>query len=151
MRNNEGYYDPTAGRAMSSAMKDYKKNQKEKWVQEYERKNPRMIYVISPYAGAVKANVAAAINYCKYVIAEGYMPVASHLLYPQMLNDDNLEERALGTSFGMALLSGCQEAWVFGGHITKGMGAELDECKKLHIPIRYVKEEDYADFSTRRC
>ena len=106
MRNNEGYYDPTAGRAMSSAMKDYKKNQKEKWVQEYERKNPRMIYVISPYAGDVKANVAAAINYCKYVIAEGYMPVASHLLYPQMLNDDNPEERALGTSFGMALLSG---------------------------------------------
>ena len=110
MRNNEGYYDPTAGRAMSSAMKDYKKNQKEKWVQEYERKNPRMIYVISPYAGDVKANVAAAINYCKYVIAEGYMPVASHLLYPQMLNDNNPEERALGTSFGMALLSGCQEA-----------------------------------------
>ena len=31
MRNNEGYYDPTAGRAMSSAMKDYKKNQKEKF------------------------------------------------------------------------------------------------------------------------
>ena len=29
----------------------------------------------------------------------------------------------------MALLSGCQEAWVFGGHLTQGMGAELDECK----------------------
>lgn len=150
MKNSEGYYDPTAGRAMSSAMKDYKKLQKDKWLKEQERKRPKMVYVISPYAGNVRANVANAIDYCRYVIAEGYMPVASHLLYPQMLNDDIPEERALGTSFGMALLSGCQEAWVFGEHISKGMGAELDECKKLHIPIRYLKEEDYADFSSRR-
>lgn len=147
MKNKEGYYDPTAGLAMSQAMKDYEKRQKIRWIKEQKRINPKMVYVMSPYAGNIKANIKAAIQYCRYVISEGYMPVASHLLYPQMLNDDIPEERALGTTFGKALLSGCQEAWVFGGNITKGMGAELEECKRLHIPIRYMKEEEYADFS----
>lgn len=148
MKNKEGYSDPTAGIALSSAMKDYK--QKEKRKQEYGNKYPKKIYVISRYAGDIEANMAATISYCKYVISKGYMPIASHLLYPQMLNDDIPEERAIGTSFGMALLSGCQEAWCFGDTVSKGMAAELEECKRLHIPIKYFKEGHYADFSTRR-
>lgn len=150
MKNNEGYYDSTAGRAMSSAMKEYKQKQKEKWVQDYESKNRNRVYVISKYAGNTKKNTKAAIAYCRYVIAKGKMPIASHLLYPQILDDSVPEERELGLSFGLSLLSDCQEAWVFGSTISAGMGAELEECKRLRIPIRYIKEEEYADFSTRR-
>lgn len=80
-KNSEGYADPTAGSAMSQIMKEYRQKQKKR----YADKNRRKIYVASRYAGNVDTNVAAAITYCRRAIDEGYMPVASHLLYPQIL------------------------------------------------------------------
>ena len=137
---SEGYYNPTSFDALTNVAKA-----------EKQSAFRPLVYICSPFSGDTEYNSNQARKYSRFAYEQNTIPVTPHLLYPQMLNDNNPGERALGTSFGMALLSGCQEAWVFGGHITKGMGAELDECKKLHIPIRYVKEEDYADFSTRRC
>lgn len=85
----------------------------------------KKVYVISKYAGDFVKNVVAAVGYCKQVIDAGFMPIASHLLYPQMLDDTIPEQRALGTAFCMALLSGCEEAWCFGKNISAGMAAEL--------------------------
>ena len=66
------------------------------------------------------------------------MPVASHLLYPQILNDSNPRERELGLMFGLALLAICDEIWVFteGGEISSGMAKEIEEAKRLGIPVR---------------
>ena len=86
-KNSEGYADPTAGSAMSQIMKEYRQQQKKRYVD----KNRRKIYVASRYAGDVDANVKAAIGYCCLVIDKGYMPIASHLLYPQILNDNDPE------------------------------------------------------------
>lgn len=134
-RNNEGYADPTAGSAMSRIMKEYRQQQKKR----YADKNRRKIYVASKYAGDVDANVAAAITYCRRVIDEGYMPVASHLMYPAILNDRDKNERELGLMFGLALLRLCDEIWVF-GPISPGMAQEVEEAKRLHIPTRYFEE-----------
>mgnify|MGYP002673950400 FL=1 len=109
-RNSEGYADPTAGAAMRRMMKEYRQRQK----QHYADKNRRKVYVASRYAGDVEANVKAAIRYCRLVIDRGYMPIASHLLYPQILRDDDPVERELGMLFGLALLRDCDEVWVFG-------------------------------------
>ena len=103
-------------------------------------KNLRRVYVISPLAGDIEKNRNKAIEYCKYVIAKGFMPIASHVFYPPMLNDDIPEERAIGTSFGLSLLADCDEAWCFGDRVSKGMAAELEEAKRLDIPITYIKE-----------
>ena len=46
----------------------------------------------------------SSMQACRRVIDEGYMPVASHLLYPQILNDNDPNERDLGLLFGLALL-----------------------------------------------
>ena len=120
-RNNEGYADPTAGSAMSQIMKEYRQKQKKR----YADKNRRKVYVASKYAGDVDANVAAAITYCRRVIDEGYMPVASHLLYPQILNDNDPEERDLGLLFGLSLLAACDEVWVF-GTVSPGVAQEIE-------------------------
>lgn len=149
-RNKEGYADPTAAAAMGNAMKEYKLKQKEKWKQEYESKNPMRVYVISKYAGNTKKNVKAAIEYCRYVISKGKMPIASHLLYPQILDDSNPQDRELGLKFGLSLLADCEEAWCFGEEISQGMAAELRECERLKIPVRFMKEEQYAYNSARR-
>ena len=134
-RNSEGYADPTAGLAMSRVMKEYKQKQKK----QFADKNRRKVYVASRYAGDVAGNVASAIKYCRCVIDEGCMPIASHLLYPQMLDDNNPDERELGLMFGLALLAVCDEVWVF-GEVSAGVAREVEEAKRLKKCIRYFKE-----------
>lgn len=136
-KNSEGYADPTAGSAMSRIMKEYRQKQKKR----YADKNRRKIYVASKHAGDVDANVAAAIGYCRRVIDEGYMPIASHLLYPQILNDNIPEERDLGLLFGLNLLRTCDEVWVF-GTVSPGVAREIEEAKRLKKQIRYFEEVD---------
>ena len=133
-RNNEGYSDPTAGAAMSRMMKEYRQQQKER----YADKNRRKIYVASKYAGDVDANVEAAIRYCRRVIEAGYMPIASHLLYPQILDDDDPKEREIGLMFGLALLRLCDEVWVF-GPVSPGVSREIDEAKRLKKRLRFFE------------
>lgn len=134
-KNSEGYADPTAGSAMSRIMKEYRQQQKKR----YAGKNRRKIYVASKYAGDVDANVAATITYCRRVIDEGYMPVASHLLSPQILNDSAPKERDLGLLFGLALLRMCDEVWVF-GTVSPGVAQEIEEAKRLKKKIRYFEK-----------
>ena len=134
-KNSEGYADPTAGSAMSQIMKEYRQKQKKR----YADKNRRKISVASRYAGDVDANVKAAIGYCRLVIDKGYMPVASHLLYPQILNDNDPEERELGLLFGLSLLAVCDEVWVF-GTVSPGVAQEIEEAKRLKKQIRYFEE-----------
>ena len=134
-RNSEGYADPTAGAAMRQMMKEYRQQQK----QHYADKNRRKVYVASRYAGNVEANVKAATRYCRLVIDRGYMPIASHLLYPQILHDDDPAERELGMLFGLALLRDCDEVWVF-GEVSPGVAREVEEAKRLQKRIRFMEE-----------
>ena len=99
-----------------------------------------MVYVVSRYAGDVKTNREKAIEYCRYVIKRQRIPVASHLLYPQNLDDNDPEQRKLGMLFGLALLAVCKEVWVFGKPYSPGMQAEIDEAKRLGMKIRYFTE-----------
>ena len=142
-KNHEGYSDPTAGQAMSKVMREYRARQKENWNRRYEIRNRPKVYVASRYAGDVERNVAAAVRCCRFAIRKGCMPVASHLLYPQMLRDNVPEERELGTVFGLALLALCDEVWIFtdGGGLSPGMAAEEHEAKKLGKPVRYFELE----------
>ena len=106
------------------------------------------VYVISRYAGNVKANTTNAIRYCRYVISQQRIPVASHLLYPQILNDDSPNEREIGLLFGQALLALCDEVWVFGSDFSSGMLAEIEEAKRLNKKIKFFMdrlEEVYED------
>ena len=140
-RNYEGYSDPTAGQAVGNLMKEYKQQQKAKWRRQYEMKNRPKVYVASKYAGDVEANVAAAVDYCKYVIRQNCIPVASHLLYPQMLDDSVPEQRELGLMFGLSLLAICDEVWCFGDvSESAGVQQEIVEAKKLGKKLRFVKE-----------
>lgn len=140
-KNFEGYSDPTAGQAVENLMREYKQQQRERWRRQYEMKNRPKIYVASKYAGDVEANVAAAVGYCRYVIGQNGIPVASHLLYPQMLDDNDPQERELGLMFGLSLLAVCDEVWCF-GDVSESVGVqqEIVEAKKLGKKVRFVKE-----------
>ena len=101
--------------------------------------------VTSKYAGDIEANTAAAIRYCRFAIEQGYMPIASHLLYPQILNDNDPDERELGLMFGIALLAKCNEVWCFGDEKSAGMLQEIKIALKLKKRLRFfsVEQEEY--------
>lgn len=154
-KNSEGIADPTAGRAISKVMKEYKAEQREKFRRLDEIKNRKKVYVISKYAGDIEKNIKAAQENCRFVIERKCIPVASHLLYPQLLDmasdgTETEEARELGTQFGLALLAVCDEAWIFpnGQSLSDGMKREIQECIRRGIPRRIVEVGNYG-YSSR--
>lgn len=100
----------------------------------------KKVYICSPYAsqGIREQNVANAISYCRMAIMRGYLPIAPHVFYTQMLNDDVEAERAAGLALGMELLKECDEVWVFGS-AKGGMIAEIQKAGELGIKVIYMQ------------
>ena len=99
----------------------------------------KLIYVASPYAGDVEANVEYAKQACRTVMESGNAFFAPHLLYPSILDDAVSSERQLGIDMGLAMLSKCDALWVFGPRISAGMQAEMEEAERIGIPIRRME------------
>lgn len=140
-KNSEGYADPTAGVALGRVMKEYKKERREVWRRQTELKERPKVYIVSRYAGDIENNVKNAIRYCRFAIDKKKMPIAAHLLYPQIVDDNNPDEREIGTMYGLALLALCDEVWCFGETLSPGMEQEIKEAKRLGKPIKYFTEE----------
>ena len=139
-KNKEGYTDPTAGAAMATIMKEYRQNQRRIYRKNSEIKARPKVYIVSKYAGDIEKNTAAAIGYAQYAIQQSRIPVVSHLLYPQILDDSDPEQRELGLLFGQALLTICEEVWVFGTEHSTGMQAEIHEARRLNKRIRFYNK-----------
>ena len=101
-----------------------------------------LVYIISPYAGAVEQNLAFAARCCRLAIDRGLTPIAAHMLYPQILDDGIPEERTAGLRLGLDVLRHCGSAWVCGSRISQGMDGEIQEARRLAIPIQYVEEAE---------
>lgn len=106
-----------------------------------ETKAKKLIFVSSPYSGDVKGNVTKARVYCKYVINQGFVPVAPHLIFPQFLDDTDDTDRLMGLYAGLTLLDKCDEFWLFGDTISDGMRTELEEAIRKGMPIGFVQVE----------
>ncbi|MHB1154531.1 MAG: DUF7768 domain-containing protein [Eubacteriales bacterium] len=128
--NAEGYYDPTAYEALTKIEKE----------EHTLRAFKPIVYICSPFSGDVKRNIKAAQAYSRYAVEQGYIPIAPHLLFPQFLNDDDPDERALGLIFGNVIMGKCSEVWVFGSRISTGMEAEINRAKWKKYRLRYFTE-----------
>ncbi|WOC31863.1 MULTISPECIES: DUF7768 domain-containing protein [Caproicibacterium] len=128
--NCEGYYDPTTYEALTNI------EQEERALRAFRP----IVYICSPFSGAVDENIAAAQRYSRFAVDNGYIPVAPHLLFPQFLDDSNPKERQLGLFFGNALMSKCAEVWVFGSNISAGMETEIKRAKWKDYRLRYFTE-----------
>ena len=98
----------------------------------------RMIYICSPYAGNTEENTAFARQACGYTIRQGAVPLAPHLLYPQILNDSVPEEREIGIRLGLDILERCEELWICGDRMSAGMKRETAYAKARGIPVRRI-------------
>ena len=102
----------------------------------------KLIYVASPYAGDIEKNTEFAKRACRHAMGEGHVFFAPHLLYPQLLDDSNPQERQAGLDMGLVMLPRCDELWCYGDHISLGMHLEIEEAGRLGIPVRRVTEEE---------
>ena len=130
--NSEGYHDPTTYEALSK-------------IEKVEKASKRVyrprVYICSPYAGDTKTNVNMARVYSRFAVRNACIPLAPHLLFPQFMDDGVAAERNIALFMGIVLLTKCEQVWVFGDTISKGMAAEIEKAEKKHIPVRYFTEE----------
>lgn len=68
------------------------------------------------------------------------MPVAVHLLNPQILDDSVPAERETGIRMGLRILEAADELWLCSSRISEGMHAELAAAKRLGIPVKEIPE-----------
>jgi len=103
----------------------------------------KKVFVCSPYSGDIEENTKRAASYCRKEIMDGNVPFAPHLLYPQILDEHNPEERKLGISLGLEMMKHCDELRVCGGSITEGMLIEIQYwCADLgRGPVRFKDTE----------
>ena len=125
-RNKEGYPDPTAYEALTAVAKA------EKVANGYKP----LVYIASPFSGDMETNINRARGYCRFAVARNCIPIAPHLHYPQFMDDGDKEQRELGQFFALVLLGKCDEMWVFGDKISKGMAREIAKAEKRGIPIK---------------
>ena len=138
-KNSEQYSDPTAYEALTAVERSERIGIRKR------RKFMPLVYICSRYAAdekrTVSENEEAAIKYSRFAIEQGCIPLASHLLYPRILDDSNPEQRKLGLFFGQVWLDIAREIWIFSdGSLSKGMQAEYDRAKKRGYRIRYFNE-----------
>ena len=139
--NHEGYYDPTPYLAFQNIPDPAEEAWKEKQRRDRLAKYRPMVYICSPYAGDVEASVAKARRYCRFAVEKRCIPIATHLFFPQFLNDNDPQQRDLGLYMANVLLTKCSEVWVFGKRISSGMAAEICKAETRGMPIRYFTEE----------
>ena len=86
--NHEGYHDLTAYGAFQNI--DREQKQAKHAVQQLRANfavyRP-IVYICSPYAGDVKQNVSRAQAYCLFAVRKNCVPIATHLLFPQFMDD----------------------------------------------------------------
>lgn len=96
----------------------------------------KRVILESPYAGDIEANVAYARRCLLDSIRRGEAPIASHLLYPQVLDDSIPEDRTLGIKAGLAWRKVADYAafYVDRGW-SSGMKGALTVYKQENIPF----------------
>ena len=130
--NVEGYYDPTPHEALTNIVKKEKAASKPAF-------RP-LVYICAPFHGAVKENVLKATQFAEFAFKRGCIPLTPHLLFPFM-DDSNEKERDLAIFMDIILMGKCQEVWVLGDVISKGMSIEIEKAKKRRQLVRYFNKD----------
>ena len=128
LKNAEGNYDLTVYEVIRKISRE-------------EEKRKKLIYVCSPFRGDEERNTQKAQRYCKFVVAQGCVPICTHLLFPQFMDDHDYHERKIALNMAMTVLSRCDELWSFGLNVSDGMLSEIEKAKILDKKIRYFTRD----------
>ena len=110
----------------------------------------KLTIIESPYAGDVAANTAYARACLLDSLNRGEAPMASHLLYTQVLDDTNPAERELGINAGLEWMSCADLVAVYADNgisagMMQGILAAQDEDIKIEYRRLYESEQERED------
>mgnify|MGYP000849929966 CR=1 FL=1 len=88
----------------------------------------------------MEENTKRATAFAKYAYDKGIIPLTAHLLFPFM-DDTNEEDRRTAIFIDIVLMDKCQEVWLFGNKITRGVRIEIEKAKKRRQKVRYFGSE----------
>jgi hypothetical protein len=96
------------------------------------------VILCSPYAGDVEGNVSFAKQAMLDSIKRGEAPLASHLLYTQVLDDRAKDERAAGLAMEQSwLVSAARVVVYYERGISRGMAEAVNAAERMRIPVEY--------------
>ena len=131
--NAEGYYDTTPHEALNNITREEKAAAKAAF--------KPLVYICSPFSGDIENNNKRTRAFCRFALDNGNIPLAPHLLFPQFMDDSNEKERDLAIFMDIILMGKCQEVWVLGDVISRGMSIEIEKAKKRRQPVRYFNKD----------
>jgi len=103
----------------------------------------KLVILESPYAGNVVENIDYACACMLDSLRRGEAPMVSHLLYTQVLDDNNLAERTLGIEAGLAWGKVAEATVVYRDlGVTAGMTKGIERATLEGRPIEYRRLED---------
>ena len=98
-----------------------------------------LVYIASPYAGDVEANLAFAGQAGRYCVV---LPVIPHMMYPAFLDDTDPVQRGLGIETGLRLMEACDCVWICGDYVSAGMKQELAFANEIGKEVRFVGRDE---------
>lgn len=104
----------------------------------------RRVVIESPYAGDVDLNEEYARRCMMDSVSREEAPFASHLLYTQILDDTDPDEREQGLSLGSAWAQVADLVAIYTDlGISKGMEFGMTLAQTSGIPVEYRSLEKY--------
>jgi hypothetical protein len=98
----------------------------------------RRVIIESPYAGDVAGNTQYARECLADCLRRGEAPLASHLLYTQVLDDLLPAERRAGIDAGLAWAELAEATVVYTDcGISRGMSYGINHAALHHRPVEY--------------
>jgi len=100
-----------------------------------------LVCIESPYAGDITAN-KDYLQKCMRdsIMNHGEVPMASHQLYTDCLDDNEPSERALGLNLGYVWMELCEKVVVYTDlGISGGMKAAIDNAQSIGKIIEFRK------------
>jgi hypothetical protein len=101
----------------------------------------KLVIIESPFAGDVERNIAYARKALLDSLERGEAPLASHLLYTQVLNDKEPGERKLGIDAGLSWYESADVIAFYEDHgMSPGMNKAFDLAMEMgkEIEIRKI-------------
>jgi hypothetical protein len=109
----------------------------------------RRVIIESPYAGEIAANEAYARACLLDCLRRGEAPMASHLLYTQVLHDGLWADRKLGVEAGLAWGEVADATVVYGDRgISPGMKAGIRHAERCGRLVEYRRLNEIKDMQT---
>ena len=100
----------------------------------------KLVIIESPFRGDLEKNLRYAHAAIKDSLNHGEAPFASHLLYTGALNDNDMEERALGIKAGWAWMERADLVAVYLDlGISEGMKRGINTANNIGLIIEYRK------------